>query len=464
MTIWQPDLSGRSGPKFRQIADAIGDGVARGRLSEGVRLPPQRDLAHALGVSLNTVSRAYADATERGFVRGEVGRGTYVREAGPLPSEAPAAALTRPSMGPIDFSLNLPAPGRAAAALARSLEELSASEDLAAFLDYQGAEAQDHHAAAAAQWLGRIGLAARPDEVVLTSGAQQGLLVALLATTRPGDALLTEALTYAPIKAMAHHLGLKLIPVSGEGGTLDPEALDAACTRTAARVLYCLPTLHTPTGATMDAERRAAIAAVAREQGLTIIEDDVFGFLPPERPAPLACFAPERTIYVTSVSKSLAPGLRIGYLHAPAEKTRALRAAVSLSSWMPPPLMAEIASRWIEDGTADALNAFQRDEAAQRQAVARELIPSGYLEAEAHGFHLWLRLPPHWHPDLFRMEAESRGVKVLVGGAFAIDPADSPQAIRLCLSHEASRERVRQGLAVVAELLESPGQEGTLVL
>ena len=462
MTIWQPTLAGRAGPKFRQIADAIGESVQSGHLAEGARLPPQRDLAHALGISLNTVSRAYADAIDRGFVRGEVGRGTYVRETGPLPPEALPAELSRPAAGPIDFSLNLPVPGPAATALSQTLETLSGSTALASFLDYQDPSDQDRHGAAAAAWLGRLGLETRGEDIVLTTGAQHGIMVALLATTRPGDVLLTESLTYAPIKAMAHHLGLKIVPVASEGGMLSPDALDAACERSAAKVLYCLPTLHTPTTATMDADRRAAIAAVARKRGLTLIEDDVFGFLPPKRPLPLACFALERTIYVTSVSKSLAPGLRVGYLHAPSDQIRALRTAVTLSSWMPPPLMAEIASRWIEDGTADRLNALQRDEAAHRQSMARDLIPNDALRADAHGFHVWLTLPPHWHPDLFRMEAQSRGVKIVVGSAFAVDPTESPKAVRLCLSHESRRKRVRQGLLTVSEMLGSEG--GPMVL
>ena len=464
MTIWQPDLSERTGPKFRQVSDAIGDAVANGDLSTGDRLPPQRELAYALGVSLNTVSRAYADAADRGFVTGEVGRGTYVREAGPLSLEPRSAALTRPSEGPIDFSRNLPAPGRAAAALARSLEELSGSGNLASFLDYQMPGDNHRHVEAGAAWLTRLGLKADCDNIVLTTGAQHGIMVALLATTRPGDVLLTEQLTYAPIKTLAQRLGLKLVPVACEDGMLSPDALDTACAGVSGKVLYCMPTLHTPTTSTMDAERRSAIAEVARKHDLTVIEDDVFGFLPPDRPAPLACCAPERTIFITSVSKSLAPGLRVGYLHAPPREARALQTAVSLSSWMPPPLMVEIASRWIEDGTADALNAYQREEAAVRQEMARGLIPGRHLSANTHGFHLWLTLPPHWHPDLFRMAARDRGVDLLVGAAFAASPADSPNAVRLCLSHEGTRERVRHGLSIVAELLDDTGQADSMIL
>ena len=464
MAMWQPDLAGRSGPKFKQIADAIGDGIARGSLKAGERLPPQRDLAYALGLSLNTVSRAYGDATDRGFLHGEVGRGTFVRAGGPLPTGADGATMARPDTGPIDFSRNLPAPGRAAEALARTLDALTGSNALASFLDYQTTGDLDRHGDAAATWLARVGLKAGRDSIVLTCGAQHGLLVALMATMRPGDVLLTEALTYAPVKAMARHLGLKVAPVALDRGMLCAEALDSVCDRVAAKTLYCQPTLHTPTTATMDADRRAEIAGIARKRDLTVIEDDVFGFLPPDRPVPLACFAPERTLYVTGVSKSLAPGLRVGYLHAPAEYARALRAAVNLSCWMPPPLMAEIASRWIENGTAERLNAFQREEAAVRQSMARELLPGHHLSADPHGFHLWLTLPPQWRPDGFRLEAEERGVKVLVGSTFAVNPSESPDAVRLCLSHERSRARVRQGLETIAALLAEPGETGAMVL
>jgi len=466
MTIWCPPLDGRDGPLFRRIADAIADDVVAGRLCVGARLPPQRDLAFALGVSLNTVTRAYAEAAARGFVEGAVGRGTTVRMPGPAPErDEPPASLVRPAAGPIDFSRNLPTPGCAAEVLSEALAGLSGSNTLAGVLDTQADGDFDRHTAAAASWLGRMGLAARPEGIVLTAGAQHGLLAALLATTRPGDVLLTQALTYPAVMALARHLGLRVVPVDlDKDGMLHPDALDAVCRRVAATVLYLLPTLHTPTTATLDAERRGALAEVARHHDLTILEDDVFGLLLPERPPPLAALAPERTLFVTSVSKSLAPGLRVGFVHAPEQQVRAVRTAVSLSCWMPPPLMAEIACRWIEDGTADRLNAQQREEAAARQALARSLLPAEHLRADPHGFHAWVTLPPPWHAEVFRMEAQARGVEVVAGGAFAVDPAAGPNAVRLCLSHEASRDRVRAGLEVVAALLRGGDTAGSLIV
>jgi DNA-binding transcriptional MocR family regulator len=462
--MWLPELGPESGPKYIKIADAIAQSIADGRLIEGQRLPPQRDLAYELGFSLNTVSRAYEEATNRGFLHGEVGRGTYVRMTGPLPLPDNEAGMIRPVSGPIDFSLNLPAPGQGAAALSKTLAELQASRDLAPFLDYQFENVHDRHAEAAAGWLERVGLDVQPRDIVLTCGAQHGLLVILLATMRPGDVLLAEATTYPPVKALAQHTGIRLEPVNIDEGGLVPAALDLACKTTAAKTLYCLPTLHTPMTTTMDDDRRKEIAAIARKHDLQIIEDDVFAILPRRRPRPLACYAPERTVYVTSVSKSLAPGLRIGYVCTPAGQSRLFRAAVNLSCWMPPPMMAEIASRWIADGTADRLNEAQRLQATDRQALAKRLLPSEVLTANRSGFHAWLDLPAHWPSEAFCAEAERQGVKLIAGEAFAIRQSEAPNGVRLCLSHEASRDRVRTGLERVAAILKAPAASRDLII
>jgi DNA-binding transcriptional MocR family regulator len=353
------------------VADWIAEAVARGTLAAGTKLPPQRDLAYDLGLSLSTVTRAYAEAERRGLVRGEVGRGTFVRTGGPLRVDSvPRASLTRPDSGPIDFTLNLPAVGESAECLAETCAALSGSAGLAGLLDYQAEGALEAHGEAGAAWIGRLGLDCAGRDIVVTTGAQHGVMVALMATLRPGDALMAEHLTYAPLKQMAHHLGLNLLPLAMDEQGVSPEDLDRACRTTSAKVLYCLPTLHTPTTATLPEGRRRAVAEVARAHDLTIVEDDVFGFLPRERPPPVARFAPERSLFVTSVSKSLAPGLRIGYLRAPETYRRAV----------------DLAGRWIADGTADRLNARQRREAQARQEIAGRILARHAYRADPFGF------------------------------------------------------------------------------
>ncbi|MDH3375231.1 MAG: PLP-dependent aminotransferase family protein [Gammaproteobacteria bacterium] len=364
----------------------------------------------------------------------------------------------------INFALNLPSAADSAAVLARTLETLTGSPSLSSFLDYQADGDLTRHLEAGATWIRRTGLRASSDALVLTNGAQHGLLVALLSLMRPGDVLLTEAATYAPVMALAAHFGLKLFPVPIDEKGLLPDALDSACRKTAATTLYCLPTLHTPTTSTMTVERREEIADVARKFGLCIIEDDVFGFLPQNRPPPVAHYAPERTIYVSSVSKSLAPGLRVGYLHAPKKMIRQLHSAVNLSCWMPPPLMAEIASIWIEDGTAEFLNDRRRVEAMFRQQTARRILGRHAFQADPCGMHLWLHLPAHWRPELFRISAEKRGVKLMTADVFSVAPSRAANAVRLCLSHEVSRERVVRGLDIVANLLDEQGDASALIV
>ncbi len=465
MTIWSPDITGKPGPKYRIIADEIGGAIADGRLDRGARLPPQRDLAYQLGVSLNTVTRGYGEALRRGLVQGEIGRGTYVRTGDQRSYETiPSAHLVRRETGPIDFRLNLPSVGRSAEMLSQTLAELSHSPTLASFLDYQpDGDLDAHaHAEAGATWINRLGMDVSGRNVVLATGAQHGVMASLMATTRPGDTLFTEQMTYAPLKQMAHHLSLKLCPVELDEQGLKPDKLDAACRKTGATTLYCLPTLHTPTTVTMPEERRRAIADVARQHGLTIIEDDVFGFLPRYRPPPLAVFAPERTVFITSVSKSLAPGLRIGYLHMPETYRRAIRGAIAMSCWMPPPLMAEIASRWIFDGTADRLNNWQRDEILARQQIARHILAGYPFKGDPNGLNLWLPLPAPWRADGFRSAAEARGVKLLTAEAFAVGQAPVPHAVRLCLGYEISRHRMTAGMDTIAELLERTDSPDTL--
>ncbi|GAB5470927.1 MAG: PLP-dependent aminotransferase family protein [Rhodospirillales bacterium] len=464
MAIWRPQLTGRTGPKYLQIAEALAEDIASGRLPPGRRLPPHRDLAYALGVSPNTTSRAYAEGVARALIRGEVGRGTFVRRPDGAAPVAEPADMRRPRTGPIDLSRNLPCPGLAATALAETLAVLSRSGGLEALTDDQSAAEGTHHADAAIAWLGRSGVAASREEVVVTNGGQHGLLCALMAATGPGDLLLTEALTYAPIKAMAARLALKLKPLPLDDEGLCPDSLETLCRSHAAKALYLTATLQTPTTATMGPDRRARIAEIARRHGLVLIEDDVFGPLKRDRPPPLASLAPERTLYVTSTSKCLGPGLRVGFVRAPAPLAEATRTAVSLTCWMPAPLTVEIAARWIQDGTAERLTERQRRHAADRQALAAGLLAGQQVQADTEGLHLWLILPPDWSASAFRAEAATRGVKIVEGAAFAVDPTLRPNAVRLCLSHEADRDRVARGLETLRGILRERPADSALVL
>jgi DNA-binding transcriptional MocR family regulator len=459
MTIWNPKLADRRGPRYLSIVEALAADFAAGELRRGMRLPTHRDLAESLGVTVGTVSRAYAEAARRGLVSGEVGRGTFVRGR---------AEETADEDGPVcDLSQNHP-PEPAArperSALVAALAALTAGGDVGRLLDYPaaGGSAPDREAGAA--WIARAGLGVSPAEVLVCTGSQHGLTVVLATLLEPGDLLLTESLTYAGLQPVASLLRLRLRGLAIDAHGLRPDALEDACRAGAARALYLIPTLHNPTTAVMPEARRREIAAVARAHGLWVVEDDVHGLLPEERPSPVAALAPERSYYLTSTSKTLAPGLRIAYVAAPPADVPRLAATLRATTWAVAPLTAAIASRWIGDGTADALVAARRGEARARQALARERLDGADFDARPEAYYLWLRLPEPWRSESFAAEARARGALVTPAEAFAVDRAELPHAVRLCLGAVRSRATLVRGLDVVSSLLRTGGGAGRAVV
>jgi DNA-binding transcriptional MocR family regulator len=459
MTIWAPDLTARKGPRYRAIADALADDLARGRLTPGARLPTHRDLAETLGLTVGTVTRAYGEAARRGLLSGEVGRGTFVRGAVEREDDADGGA--------VDLSLNHPPPpvaGPEGPALARSLADLAVRRDLNTLLAYPPEGGARRHREAGAEWMRRSGLDVPAERVLVCGGSQHALTTVLTTVVSPGETVLTEALTYPGMKAIARLLRVRLhgLPLDGRG--LRPETFEAACQKLRPRALYCVPTIQNPTGSVMPEERRKRIAAIARAYGVLLVEDDIHARLPPERPRPIAVFAPELTYYLTSTSKTLAPGLRIGYVLAPPGQAQELAAGIRATTWGAAPLMAEVASGWIEDGTAELLLEARRREAQARQELARRLLPGAAYTAHPYGYHLWLSLPRPWVAQAFAAEARRRGVLVTPAETFLVGEGPAPRAVRLGLGAARSRRALETGLRLVAETLAgTPGAEPVIV-
>lgn len=460
MTIWSPAVLERGGPRYLAIADALGEAVASGALSPGSRLPTHRELADQLGVTVGTVSRAYGEAARRGLVSGEIGRGTFVR-GGAVDEAAEDHDET------IDLAQNHP-PGPVSrperAALASSLASIGRRADFGRLLAYPAAGGNPEDREAGAEWIARAGVSAAADRVLVCTGSQHGLTVVLATLLRPGDLLLTEALTYAGLKSVVGLLHLKVagLPVDAHG--LRPDAFEQACRKGNARALYVIPTHHNPTTAIMPLERRQEIAKIAERHGVAIVEDDVHGLLPESRPVPLAALAPERTCYLTSTSKTLAPGLRIAYVLAPAPMVPRLTDSLRATTWAVAPLTAAVASSWIVSGTADAILAERRREARARQNLAREVLAGADFDARPEAYYLWLRLPEPWRRDTFAAVLRARGVAVTSAEAFAVGRNPAPHAVRLCLGAARSRDALRRGLGLVADVLHGAGEAGAAVV
>ena len=460
MTNWKPEHLSPRGPVYLAIADALAADVHGGRLKPGERLPTHRALARSLGVNVVTVTRAYAEAARRGLVEGEVGRGTFVSRVEPR-STVHLPLVPEPE-GRIDFHFNLPC------AEPLDLDELYGELRDAGY-DPLAAEyvpiGSGSHREAGARWMTRAGVDADAERVVLTSGGQHAMSVAFTTLTDPGDTILTEELTYPGMKALASLLHLRTVPVALDAQGLRPEALELACRKSNPKALYCMPTLQNPTGIVWSEERRREIVEIARRYGVVIVEDDTTGFLVEEPPPPLHALAPELTLYLTSLSKSLGAGLRTGYLHLPVVDRcvpgplrslhERLAANLAAISWMTPPLMAEITARLITSGRAERIVAGKRREVRKRRALFdRTLAPITSASHPSCSF-LWVPLPEPWRSQDFVAEARQAGVGLTSAEAFIVGRAHAPHAVRVCIGTPRERSEVERGLAVLADRIVS---------
>jgi len=461
MTIYQPDLAGRTGPKYRAIALAIGEDIAAGRLAPGARLPPHRQLAWRLGVTIGTVSRAYKEAARLNLIGGEVGRGTYVRD----PMDAGVASLAEAHSHLIEMTQNSPPLGPHGAALANSLSTLSQMRNGNALLGYNTEIGPAPHRRAGAAWLARVGLNVAADDVIMVGGAQLALLSTVMSFSQAGDPVLLEQLTYSQLIDGVHFSQRRPVAVAMDAEGVDPAALDTACAESGAKLLFLVPTLQNPTNAVMSLARRKAIVAVARRHDLLLVEDDVYGYVIRDRPPPIATLAPERTIYITSASKSLAPGLRIAWVTAPRPQLQRLAEAARIISVTQPGLTGAVATQWIEDGEAEALLQWQRQETAARHAVAEIELAGLDWRGHAASFHALLSLPPPWRADDFTAAARQAGIAILPLTPFAVSAEMvEDQAVRISISQPSNHAILANALRTLRDILErGPGRPRAII-
>lgn len=452
---WLVAIEIARGPRYLAIANGVKAALANGMLKAGDRLPPQRELARLLQLNLGTVTRAFEELRRMGLVSGTVGRGTYLTLPASVDSPASLWDHSQPH-GFIDLSHNFPehAPGMAGAhpLLRAGLPAGDAARLLATQVDAGHAG----HRAAAARWLDGRGVPATAEHLVVTCGAQHGLLLALGALTRPGDIVLTEELTYYGLKSAAAMLGRPLVGVRMDAEGLLPEALDTASQRSGAKVLFCCPTLHNPTTATMSAGRRRAIVEVCRRRDLIIVEDDVYGWMPDEDLPSLASLAPERTIYVTGLSKLVGPGLRIGFVAAPPQYAHALGIALRATTLMASPLNAAMARDVLESGEMPHIVDAIREETRARQALVAAALPASAFVTRPGAFYFGLRTESHQTGQSFARAAEAAGIGVTPYDLFEATPLTGSALVRVCHNAAPDRDSLRRALAGLARLLDLP--------
>jgi DNA-binding transcriptional MocR family regulator len=444
-TLWAPRIPPNGGPIYRAIADALEQDLKSGILRDGARLPTHRELARKLGVTPLTVTRGYKEAARRGLIDSSVGRGTFVRATDEVPGRH-----ERSEGAVVDLSQNIVA-GTDGLTLDPSL--LRHLQVVLQDGEYQPAEGTMRHRLAAAAWIRRSGFDARPEQIVITPGAQQAIVAVLASCCQPGDVVLAEEWSYPRLGAIAGLLHVELQPVAVDDGGLVPHALEKAIRRSSPRALYMIPNFQNPTGSVMPLARRQEIAAIARKHSLPIIEDDVYGFLLETPPPSVASLEPELTTFLTSTSKSVTPALRLGFAALPDSMVDWVTAAAGAMTAFTSSAAAEIFTQLLETGAVSRVVEFKRAIIATNRSAAERGL--GGLPVGGHPMspHLWVTLPRGMQAHELADRARLRGIAVAPASSFAVSRSSPSHAVRLSIGAIADPRQLETALRTLASFI-----------
>ncbi|AWQ53998.1 TPA: PLP-dependent aminotransferase family protein [Klebsiella pneumoniae] len=416
--------------RYKAVVDRYAQAIRSGQLPAGTRLPTHRTLAAGERISLATATRVYRELEEMGLVSGETGRGTFVRDLSLPPGHGVDQQVVAADV--VDLNFNYPSLPDQGDALREALRQLAMAGDIDSHLRYQPHAGRLAERDIIARHLTCQHFAPDAENVLIVNGAQHGLAVTVMGLLRPGDVVAVDALTYSGFKALAalYHLELAAIPCRPEGPDL--QALHTLCQQRRVRAVYTMPTLHNPLGWVLNTGQRQALADLARQHDLLIIEDAAYARLVSHPPRPVVSYAPERTVYVTGFSKNIATGLRVGVVISPPRYRPEIERAIRATTWNTPTLISSLICAWIEDGTVARFETQKRQDARQRQQVAREVLCGLPVVSHPDSYFVWLPLGEESRADRLANALMERRISVSTAEPFCVS-ATIPQALRIAL-------------------------------
>ncbi len=457
-------------PIYRQLYAYIRGRILAGDLATGQRIPPTRELAGQLGLNRATVASAYEMLESEGLIRGHVGRGSFVA---PVATHSgieweerftAAAAPPRASV-PVEAEISFTS-ARPAEDLfpinefRRSCQEVIEGEGASKILQL----GSPYGYAPLREWLleqgRRQGLVRDTDDLLITSGCQQALDLLQRLLTQPGDSVLIEDPIYPGLRNVFTRSDVRAVGVPVEAEGIDVETLARRVERERPRLLVVTPNFQNPTGATMPAPARAALLKVAREAGLIVVENDIYGDLRYEGAAVAPLKALDEAgdvIQIKSFSKLAFPGLRVGWVTGPRAVIARLAEWKQLSDLHSDQLSQAVLLRFAESGRLEQHRRRILETGAERlraviAACARHLPAGARFTRPQGGMNLWVRLPDPLDASELLGKARAAGVAYLPGRHFAVSRTD-PGSLRLSFAG-LPPDRIEAGLAALGRVFQ----------
>ena len=470
-------------PLYTQLAQDIQRRIRSGALPPGARLPTVRELAVQLGVTRLTIHTAYSELQAGGWVEATVGRGTFVA----APTE-PATVQTdyghdRSPPSILNDMVRLARlPGMRSLAMADAAPDLYPTRDFARALDealtsggaavlsYTASQGDPLLRTSVAELVRERGINAAPDEIVITSGTTQGMALIARTLARPGDTVIVEQPTYLGLLNVLNNQGIRPIGVPVDADGMVVEALEPLLQEYQPRFIYTIPVFQNPSGVCLSAARRNQLLALSERYRVPIIEDDIYSALVYEGTIPPAIKGSDHNslvLHVSSFSKSLLPGARIGYIIAAPQFIARLVAAKQADDLCSPPLMQRalalfIQHGWLASHVRRTLPIYRARRDALMTALARS-FPSGVQWTTPRGgLCSWVTLPRGTSVTDLYLAAVERGVGFAPGDVFFIEPPAQP-FLRLSFS-SLTPELMAEAVQIFGQLISAQNNRRTFTV
>lgn len=446
---WKPDLSRITDPLYLGLVRQMEEDIQKGVLKAGTKLPPQRELADFLDLNVSTISRAFKLCEQKGLLSASVGNGTYV--SADVSSETILICEQEHSQL-IEMGALVPQIENCRK-VKDYMQQMLKRPDALHLFSYQYLEGTERQRDAGVKWIGKTGFHTDREHILLAAGGQNGILAVLGAVFVNGDKIGCDPMIYPGVKTAAKLLGIQLIPIAQDQFEISEAGIRFAIQNENIKGIYVIPDFHNPTSHIMSLASRKMIASIAQETNIVIIEDGINHLLTETPLPPIASFAPEHVIYISSLSKTIAAGLRTAFLHVPHRHHQALASTLYVMNISVSCLLATVSAGLIEDGIADEIITERKQELRKRNQLIDELLQGRVLDSEPTSPLRYIPLPDPFTGEGFEQQAKKSGVQVYGAERFTVGNKPVEKFVRISVITPKAIEELKRGIECIKEIL-----------
>lgn len=446
---WRPDKQNLERPIYLSLAEQLEYDIKKGLLAPGVKLPPQRELADFLDINFTTVTRAYNICEQKGLIYAIVGNGTFVSQNAGLPITI-SLDNRPPNMIEMGFIASFEQFNHTILDVITSVTKKKYAEQLLSYGDPTG---MPHQKLAGLNWVRLFGIETSPDNVVIASGAQNALTLALFALFEPGDRIAVDTYTYSNFIELARMFHIQLVPVPGDVEGMLPNKLDNRCVLNDIAGIFLMPSCCNPTTVMISDSRKQELAKIIRKHDLILIEDDAYAFLTvgivKDYKQPMYQLLPDNTVYISSTSKPLCSGLRVAFMVFGKQFEERILKAVFSVNVKTSALDTEVITELILNGTARHITNEKILLAQEANKLFVDCFENVVIVGHPLSPHRWLPLRTTQNKAHIETVLKNSGIRAYHSDRFLCSSGEQTHYLRISLSSTNSMKDLEEGLKIL---------------